>query len=183
MHPGCKKVHPIAEVSGFIGGYFNDNGVNIVHDNFFFPMAEETKALLRIADEYVPDISLHLHGGGNCKQQFFQFNYMPGRVKKKISALSALVAEASEKAGRGDQYYPRVVEGYEEKEPEPSFNIQSAWTALCGEPAIVYESNQGKRGDYIPGKRMRSLFLPLAFIICFIICWACSNWRISALTS
>ena len=143
MHPGCKKIHPIAEVSGFIGGYFNDNGVNIVHDNFFFPMAEETKALLRIADEYVPDISLHLHGGGNCKQQFFQFNYMPGRAKNKIRELSALVAKASEKAGRADQYFEREVAGYEEKDPEPSFNIQSAWTALCGEPAIIYESNQG----------------------------------------
>lgn len=143
MHPGCKEVHPIKEASGFIGGYFNDNGVNIVHDNFFFPMAEETKALLRVADEYVPDISLHLHGGGNCKQQFFQFDYISGRVKEKIRTLSALVAEASAKADLGEQYFQREVEGYEDKNPEPSFNIQSAWTAICGEPAIIYESNQG----------------------------------------
>lgn len=48
MFPNCKEVHPIKEASGFLGGYFNDDGVNIVHDNFFFPMAEETKALLKI---------------------------------------------------------------------------------------------------------------------------------------
>lgn len=143
MHPGCKQIHPIKDASGFLGGYFNDNGVNIVHDNFFFPMAEETKALLKVADEYVPDISLHLHGGGNARQQFYQFDYMSGRVKEKIKKLSVLLAEASEKAGLRDQYYLREVKGAEDYPVEPSFNIQSAWSALCGEPAIVYESNQG----------------------------------------
>ncbi len=143
MHPGCKEIHPIAEASGFLGGYFNDDGVNIVHDNFFFPMAEETKALLRVADEYVPDISIHLHGGGNGRQQFYMFNYMPGRVKNKIRELSRMVAVATAKSGKGEQYYESEVVGYEDRDPEPSFNIQSAWTAICGEPAIVYESNQG----------------------------------------
>lgn len=142
MHPDCKKVHPIKEASGFLGGYFNDDGVNIVHDNFFFPMAEETKALLRLADEYVPDISLHLHGGGNSRQQFYQFDYMPQKVKAKIARLTELMTEACNKAGLGEQYYPREVKGMEDVEV-PSFNIQSAWTAICGEPAIIYESDQG----------------------------------------
>lgn len=143
LHSGCKQVHPIKEASGFIGGYFNDDGVNVVHDNFFFPMANETKALLKLADEYVPDISLHLHGGGNSRQQFYQFDFMPKRVKDKIRRLSELVAEASDKAGLLEHYYQREVAGNEDTDKEPSFNLQSAWTALCGEPAIVYESNQG----------------------------------------
>ena len=143
IHPWCKGVHPIKEDSGYLGGYFNDDGVNIVHDNFFFPMAEETKALLKIADEYVPDISLHLHGGGICRQQFYQFDYMPKGVKDKIAELSLRLVEASEKAGLGDHYYWREVKGREDDEIAPSFNIQSAWTAICGEPAIIYESNQG----------------------------------------
>lgn len=142
MHPWCKGVHPIKEASGFLGGYFNDDGVNIVHDNFFFPMAEETKALLKLADEYVPDISLHLHGGGRCQQQFFQFDYMPQRVKERIAELSERVKIACEQAGVGEQYYQREVKGREDV-AVPSFNIQSAWTAICGEPAIIYESNQG----------------------------------------
>lgn len=142
MHPACKEVHPIKEACDFLGGYYNDDGVNIVHDNFFFPMAEETKALLRIADEYVPDISLHLHGGGNCRQQFYQFDYIPQKVKDKIAALSKCLALASDKAGIGEHYYMGEVKGQEDK-TVPSFNIQSAWTAICGEPAIIYESNQG----------------------------------------
>ncbi len=145
LHPGCKKIHPIKEQCDFIGGYFNDDGVNIVHDNFFFPMAEETKAILKVADEYVPDISLHLHGGGNGKNQFYQFDYMPRGVKDKIKALSECLKTATEKAELSHMYYHRPVEGNENtyEECPPSFNIQSAWTALCGEPAIVYESNQG----------------------------------------
>ena len=143
MHPACKEVHPIKEHCDFLGGYFNDDGVNIIHDNFFFPMAEETKALLKLADDYVPDISLHLHGGGNCKQQFFQFDYMPKGVKDKIAELSIRMVEASQKAGLGDHYFWREVKGREEAEKAPSFNLQSAWTAICGEPAIIYESNQG----------------------------------------
>lgn len=143
MHPACKEVHPLKDCCDFLGGYFNDDGVNIVHDNFFFPMAEETKALLKLADEYVPDISLHLHGGGNCKQQFYQFDYMPKGVKDKIAELSMRLVDASKKAGLGDHYYWREVKGREDGEKAPSFNIQSAWTAICGEPAIVYESNQG----------------------------------------
>lgn len=142
LHPACKEVHPINEACDFLGGYYNDDGVNIVHDNFFFPMAEETKALLRLADEYVPDISLHLHGGGNCRQQFYQFDYMSQRVKDKIAELSECVKIACEQAGLGEQYFQREVKGREDIEV-PSFNIQSAWTAICGEPAIVYESNQG----------------------------------------
>lgn len=142
LHPTCKEVHPIKDACEFLGGYYNDDGVNIVHDNFFFPMAEETKALLKLADEYVPDISLHLHGGGNSRQQFYQFDYMPQNVKDKIAALSALITAASDKAGIGEHYYQREVKG-RENEAVPSFNIQSAWTAICGEPAIVYESNQG----------------------------------------
>ena len=143
MHPWSKGVHPLKNECEFIGGYYNDDGVNIVHDNFFFPMAEETKALLRLADEYVPDISIHLHSGANNRQQFYQFDYMPKGVKDKIRKLSSLVKAASEKAGVADQYYEREVVGNEERENAPSFNIQSAWVALCGEPAIIYESNQG----------------------------------------
>ena len=141
-HPECKRVHPLKEYCDYIGGYFNDDGVNIVHDNFFFPMAEETKALLKVADEYVPDITLHLHGGGYGSQTFFLFNYMPKPVRDRIAELSHRVAKACEARGIGEQFYDRPVtdgaaEGF------PSFNIQSAWTAICGEPCIIYESNQG----------------------------------------
>ncbi len=143
-HPACKKVHPLKDKCSFLGGYFNDDGVNIVHDNFFFPMAEETKALLHLADDWVPDISLHLHGGGD-QQQFYQFDYMPRGVKERIAALADSIEEESKKRGLDYLFYNRKVEGSEDiyKKCPPSFNIQSAWTAICGEPAIIFETCQG----------------------------------------
>lgn len=146
MHPGCKEVHPLKDACEFIGGYFNNDGVNIVHDNFFFPKAKETESLLKVADEFVPDISLHLHGGGNCRNTFYQFDYMPKIVKDKIASLNRRIKQTLTDLGEGDRYTEREVVGNEnntELKSPPSFNIQSAWTAICGEPAIVYETNQG----------------------------------------
>lgn len=140
VHPYVKQYSPIKDYCEHLGGYYNDDGVNIVHDNFFFPMAEETKALFRVADEYVPDISIHLHGGGNARNQFYQFNYLPNRVKTLITELNDQLEAASNAAGIGDHFFKREVKEYEDI---PCFNVQSAWTALCGEAAIVYESNQG----------------------------------------
>lgn len=142
-HPQCKMVHPIKDSSDFLGGYFNDDGVNIVHDNFFFPMAKETTAILKTVDEFVPDITLHLHGGGNAHQQFYQFDYMPAIVKDKIRELQHMVKTETEKDEKiGEHFYEAEVKGAEDRPVPPSFNIQSACTALCGEPNIVYESNQ-----------------------------------------
>ncbi len=143
MHPKCKEIHPLKDACEYIGGYFNDDGVNIVHDNFFFPMAEETKALLKVADEYVPDVTLHLHGGGNGSQNFYLFNYMPKIVLDKIEALSHKVKEATVKAGYGDHFFDRPAVSDDQRDVPGSFNINSAWVTICGEPCIIYESNQG----------------------------------------
>ncbi|HZN57314.1 MAG TPA: M14 family zinc carboxypeptidase, partial [Planctomycetota bacterium] len=49
--PGVKARHPMKGDVGILGAYFNDDGINLMHDDFFSPMAEETKALLRVARE------------------------------------------------------------------------------------------------------------------------------------
>jgi predicted acyltransferase len=44
---------------GILGGYFNDNGINIMHDDFFMPMIEETNAILKVVrDEARESIAL-----------------------------------------------------------------------------------------------------------------------------
>ena len=40
--PACKRQHPMAgENIGFLGCYFNDAGINPMHDEFFAPMSPE----------------------------------------------------------------------------------------------------------------------------------------------
>ena len=49
--PGAKAVHPMQGDVGILGAYFNDDGINPMHDDFFLPMARETAAILQIARE------------------------------------------------------------------------------------------------------------------------------------
>ena len=43
--PGAKALHPMIGDVGILGAYFNDDGINMMHDDFFDPMADETKAI------------------------------------------------------------------------------------------------------------------------------------------
>ena len=72
---------------GFLGAYFNDGGVNLMHDEFFAPMAEETKALLRIARQEAPDFILNLHSHG-AAPQVLATSYVP-QLHKEIEARFA----------------------------------------------------------------------------------------------
>lgn len=142
--PQCKSVHPIKDACEFMGGYFNDDGVNLMLDNFFFPMAEETKAIMKIADEYVPDMTILFHGGDNTRQGFFPFDYVPKKVRDKIRALSHAILEETKKAGLPEDHFAHTeMESRMDEKRIPTFSLQAAWTCLCGEPCVTYESNQG----------------------------------------
>src|SRR5690554_2623360 len=47
--PGSKSLHPMKGDVGILGGYYNDAGINIMHDDFFSPMTAETRAILDVA--------------------------------------------------------------------------------------------------------------------------------------
>ncbi|WP_236286646.1 hypothetical protein [Paenibacillus allorhizoplanae] len=48
-----------------------------MHDNFFLPMAQETRTLLELADVEVPDLTVQLHGGANNANHFVEIHYLP----------------------------------------------------------------------------------------------------------
>ena len=139
-YPACKTVHPIKDAVSFLGGYFNDDGINLVHDNFFGKMAAETQAIMDIADAEAPDYALHLHGGGNVINEIDHASYMPLYAKQKVQDLKMRVKAETEKLGlrtlvnqiRNEDTYP-----------PKTFNIMSALHFVCGAVSILYESNQG----------------------------------------
>jgi hypothetical protein len=60
--PACKEEHPrIVEKMEFLGGYYNDNGYNIQHDNIYGTRQPETEALLNLVLEEIPDLFLSFH--------------------------------------------------------------------------------------------------------------------------
>lgn len=138
--PECKKVHPVKDKVGYLGGYFNDDGVNLMHDNFFGKKAAETEALLQMTEAYAPDFSVLLHGGTNGISQIIAPTYAPPAITDEVVRFGdamrcRCLAENLPFAGG--------VSGGEDREPPVSFNLISAMYHLCGAPCITYESNQG----------------------------------------
>lgn len=140
--PGCKAVHPMKDHVAYLGGYFNDDGVNLMHDNFFLPMADETAALLHLADEEAPDLIVQLHGGTNCRNQLMPTAYVPPSIQAEMLAFDQGLYKECKR--RGLRYKPLVPEDFvNETESAPrSFNLASALHHVCGGISMVYESNQ-----------------------------------------
>lgn len=138
--PDCKKVHPIKDYVDYLGGYYNDDGINLMHDNFFAPMAKETKALFELFDKYAPDFSALLHGGANCTNVILRLDYATEKINNQLAELADRIYDKCMKCGLPFRKYEAQHEKSFEKNP---YNLASALMHSCGAPCIVYETNQG----------------------------------------
>jgi len=140
--PECKMVHPIKDYVDYLGGYFNDDGVNMMHEDFIGgKLSTGTQLIFDICREHAPDFSILLHGGSNSMPHILSPDYASLKTKKEIDDVSLAVKERSEKEGIGYYYVP--VRNKENNDVPPSFNLISAMHHCCSEPAVTYESNQG----------------------------------------
>lgn len=145
--PECKQKHPIKDYVDYLGGYFNDDGINLMHDNFFGKKAIETQALFDVCEKYVPDFTVLLHGGTNTRNCILGPAYAPQQIKQSVADFEQLLKHKCEEKGL-DLYTPNVNFDYGENLDTPvSFNLPSALTHICGEPCVTYESNQGLTDD------------------------------------
>lgn len=73
--PACKEYIPMdfSKVE-FPGSYPNDNGVNIMHDDFFGHMQPETRILCDLVIREKPDLILNLHTGVSRDNYFTEVN-------------------------------------------------------------------------------------------------------------
>ena len=142
--PQCKKIHPIKEASDFLGSYFDDNGVNLMHDDFFNPWSETTKFLLDIADRYVPDVTCLLHGGGPSVPHIPRPNFVPYYYKEQNYKIAMRLKERCKEFGL-DFVVPDLIPI--EQEQNVMFNAVSAFIAKCGTVCFTYETNQGIGGE------------------------------------
>lgn len=149
-YPRCKTVHPIAGRCDHLGSYFNDDGVNLMHDNFFHPMARETQALLDLADAERADFIIQLHGGSNSCNSLLPTRYVTREAALAIHDLSLRCDEQARPEGLSFAVCP--VPERESGETPPSFNLASALHHVCGAVSAVFESNQHV-ADY-PGAKL-----------------------------
>jgi hypothetical protein len=138
-YPACKTVHPIKDHVSYLGSYYNDDGINMMHDNFLGKTASETKAVMDIAEEEAPDFTLLLHGGANMIPAILDTDYVPLFVRERIRDLSLQIKEAAV-----ENNLPYSATRLHENNPYPprSFNLTSALHHTSGTAAFVYESNQ-----------------------------------------
>lgn len=143
--PHVKSQHPMQDDVNILGAYFNDDGVNIMHDEFFFPMAEETKAIMKVARDEAPDIAVSLHSC-SCRPFIIQNNHAPLFIRQRLVEL----------AGQLNRRYiqmdlPHMPDDWEldlnvdEKStlPTRSFNLSSALHHVSGAMAFTFESPHG----------------------------------------
>jgi hypothetical protein len=138
--PDCKKVHPILDAVEFLGGYFNENGVNLMHDQFFHPMAEETAALLHLMEDEFVDCALLLHGGSNSVNDLLQPDYVPIEINQAVRQLAIRCNSEAEKEGL--HFNIRDLPGSPQGIAPPSFNLVCAMHHVGGAVCATFESNE-----------------------------------------
>ncbi len=143
--PQCKRQHPmVGDNVRFLGCYFNDAGINPMHDEFFAPMGPESAAFLKIAREEGPDLVVSLHSH-ESKPAVYRPAYVPTEVQQDILALAkecyALLDQRQLPFGSLFKIGP---EGG--KNPA-SFNLTSALYHICGAASFTFECSHGVRGN------------------------------------
>jgi hypothetical protein len=139
--PGVKQQHPMPREGGLLGAYFNDDGINLMHDEFFAPMAAETRALMSLAREEAPDYLLNLHSHG-VRPEILETSYVP-RNCKKIQARFAKRLEQRYRAAGLPSGKPPAVREDGERYPPPAFNLTSALHHVCGGVSMLFECSHG----------------------------------------
>jgi hypothetical protein len=146
--PSVKRIHPMRGAAvGTIGAYFNDGGVNLMHDEWFDPMAPETRAWFKLAREEAPDfiVSLHSHAVDPSVEPTA---YVPRTVKETMKQFGDRLQKRYADAGlphrSGGGPEPKE-DG--EKFPPPSFNLTSALHHACGAVSFVFECPVGVKDE------------------------------------
>lgn len=140
--PECKKIHPIKDYVAYLGGYFNDDGVNMMHEDFFSgKLSTGTRAVLDVCRDEAPDFSILLHGGSNSTACILSTEYSSLNARNEVYDVELKVKEACDK--ENVRFVVRGVRFPENNENPPSFNLPSVMYHCCGTPAVTFESNQG----------------------------------------
>jgi len=146
--PEAKSLHPMKGDVGILGGYFNDDGINIMHDEFFSPMAEETRAILDLARVEAPDMAVSLHSF-ELVSRILPVSYLPWYMKEQVQELSRLVNQGYRENNL--PCYPDEVFGepsVEDREspPRTPFNLTCALHHTSGCLAFTHECSHGSHG-------------------------------------
>jgi hypothetical protein len=122
---------------GFPGGYPNDAGVNIQHDNFLGKKQPETKALFKLTELEKPDLILNMHTGA----VYMRMDRPLGEPALHPAFDTLFRYVHSELAIKGLQYAndPKIA-GDPDQASTGVYNLDGALDWHCGALSVVVES-------------------------------------------
>jgi hypothetical protein len=149
--PQAKSLHPMKGNVGILGAYFNDDGINIMQDEYFAPMAKETAAILEIARAEAPDITVSLHSHEN-RPMILQPSYTAMFMKQRVHDLGIQLDKRYKDAGiaPSEDWYWEVQADDPKFPPKTTFNLISALHHISGTMAFTFECSHGSVSDRRP---------------------------------
>ena len=136
--PQVKEFIPFDFTCGnFPGGYPNDAGVNIQHDNFFGKRQPETQALFNLTERERPDLILNMHTG--AIHMIIHRPFVEPALTPALEQLFRCVQTGLALHGLQETNDPKV-EGDLSRAPLSVFNLDGALNLHCGALSVVVES-------------------------------------------
>jgi len=122
---------------GFPGGYPNDAGVNIQHDNFLGKKQPETQALFDLAELEKPDLIINMHTGA----VYMRMDRPLGEPALRPAFDTLFKYVHSELAVNGlQESNDPAIEGNPARAATGVYNIDGALNWHCGALSVVVES-------------------------------------------
>lgn len=136
--PECKRMQPIPlDEMEFLGGYYNDAGVNIQHDDFFAPkVAPETRALIDLVRDETPDCIMTLHSCGVGPFFTGPDNFIPQSYQYPQAQIAAVVADRHRRDGLRPGGGPKTG-------PTGGFYLHTALHHTSGALPLLFEFPHG----------------------------------------
>jgi len=150
--PQAKSLHPMKGNVGILGAYFNDDGINMMHDDWFAPMASETQAILEIARSEAPDLTVSLHSHHH-KARILPAHYVPSYLKHRIDSLTRSLNKRYAALGLPSIPEDWIAPPAKEDEtfpPRHSFNLIPALHHVSGTMAFTFECSHGTTSESEP---------------------------------
>ena len=136
-YPQVKEFVPIdLGRSVYPGGYTNDAGVNLVHDDFFGDKQPETKALFDLAARERPDLIINMHTGAtyiNLYRPVCEAVMSPVFDSLYVTVHRRLTIENLQGTKDLSRIRPERVDGF-------PFNLDAALNMHCGALSVCVES-------------------------------------------
>lgn len=149
--PGAKSLHPMKGDVQILGAYFNDDGINVMQDEYFNPMAKETSAILEIARTEAPDITVSLHSHEN-RPIILQPAFVPMFIKNRTYDLAIKLNQRyknSDLPVYPEDWFWTPKPDDETFPPKTTFNLISALHHISGTMAFTFECSHGSISDNV----------------------------------